>query len=1048
MPYSIVQVAAADGSAAGTTIAATFASPVTAGNTIVVFCCAEGASTLSSCADTVNGSYGSIRTNVNDTTNNECVGVFLFSNSAGGTPTVTVTLSGSEVFRGILAVEVAGALTSSSSYGGSGGQAQNAAGTDGVTTGNVTPSGQPAGLLAISMSTGSAPPGTAPNLGTGFSNIGAGTFWTMGSAGAYIRAEHKRLTSTGAVPATFTQTAAVLHAQVAIVVLEAPTVGPTPTAFSPTDNATGASRTPTLTITFDENVQAVSGNITIKKSSDNSTVETISVTNGAKVSFASNVVTITPNALAYGTEYYVLVDNGAIESAVDAEDWAGVSSTTAWSFTTALAVDFAAAGAAAFSGSGGTSVAPAWPASGDNSGAYYDLLVIGIKPLTSGAGTATTPSGWTSLGSLTGAGGYGAQGGDTGNCDLFVFGRISDGTATGTLSVTIATGAAGGIGWGKILRLKKNSPGAWNVVLATGSDVTGTSNIGVTFGSDPGVAANDLVVVGMCIPTDVNVGAFFSSNALTQTGVTFGTIVEQQEFGSSTGNDIGGIVCYAPVTAGSSSAAPSYSATAATNTNSRGPAAFVRLRSAASNTLTAGNGSYAVTGNATGLRATRKLVAAAGTFALTGNAAGLTKTSGAATIVASSGAYALTGNATGLRAGRRLVAAAGTLALTGNAVGLRGTRRIVAQAGSYGVTGNAQVVEYVRTIASADGTYVLAGNAVGLRAVRRLTCATGSLSLTGNAATLALSRRVTAQAGTYALGGQAVALSLFRRVVAAAGSYAATGSSVGLRAGRRLPAASGTYGLTGSATALSTQGQHPIIASPGAYSVIGNAVGLRVTRRLVAQAGSYAITGAGAALNRGVPLPAGAYALTGFPAALRVSRRLQAAAGTYGFTALPQVLRVARRLPAQAGTYGLAGNDAQLGAQLGAQGLHTLAAASGTFTLTGRDVGLRAQRRLAASSGAFGVTGSPAAFVRGRGLMLAGGSFALTGNPATFSVGRRLLCDAGTYALAGRLVTLTGPGPQFTGPDTASDFRVARPDAAVGGFRAVLSDRATFRNGR
>ena len=55
---------------------------------------------------------------------------------------------------------------------------------------------------------------------------------------------------------------------------------PTLQSLSPLDNATGVSTTTNLTITFSEVVTIGTGDILIKKLSDNSTVETIDVTSG------------------------------------------------------------------------------------------------------------------------------------------------------------------------------------------------------------------------------------------------------------------------------------------------------------------------------------------------------------------------------------------------------------------------------------------------------------------------------------------------------------------------------------------------------------------------------------------------------------------------------------------------------------------------------------------------------------------------------------------------------------------------------------------------
>jgi len=245
------------------------------------------------------------------------------------------------------------------------------------------------------------------------------------------------------------------------------------------------------------------------------------------------------------------------------------------------AVTFQSAGAIAYSASGGTTVAPAYPtplAAGD-----LLVLIIGMKPSTANGGTVTTPTGWTPIASLTGAGGYGTTlAADTGNTNLFTYYHVSDGTETGTLTVTIGTN---NISWAQIYRISKTLA-AWDVAGATGSDTTGDATVSIAFGSNPGVTAGDFILGAMCIPTDVTTPAQFSAEAFTQTGVTFGAATEISEPDSTTGNQIGGFVVRAAVTAGTGSANPTMTATAAgTVTNVRGPGVFIRIREVNASTI-------------------------------------------------------------------------------------------------------------------------------------------------------------------------------------------------------------------------------------------------------------------------------------------------------------------------------------------------------------------------------------------------------------------------------------------------------------------------------
>jgi hypothetical protein len=239
------------------------------------------------------------------------------------------------------------------------------------------------------------------------------------------------------------------------------------------------------------------------------------------------------------------------------------------------------AGTIAYSSSGGTSVAPAYP-SGIQAG---DALILFVhqKPSTANGGTVTTPSGWTLLGSLTGAGGYSSTlGADTGNTNVFVYYKTTvSGSETGTQSVTVGTN---GVCSAQIHRISPNSSGStWSYAMATGSRTTGSASTSITFGTDPGVAAKDLCVCYFGIPTDVTVPNQFSAEAFSQTGITWGTVTEANEPVTATGNDLGGVVCYAQAVSGTSSAAPVFSTTAGgTVTNVRGPAAFVRVREVSS----------------------------------------------------------------------------------------------------------------------------------------------------------------------------------------------------------------------------------------------------------------------------------------------------------------------------------------------------------------------------------------------------------------------------------------------------------------------------------
>ncbi len=109
---------------------------------------------------------------------------------------------------------------------------------------------------------------------------------------------------------------------------------PTLSSSSPSDNATEVATNANIVLTFSEAVDVESGNITIKKSYDDSTIETIDVT-GAKVSGSgSTEITINPSTdLTADIDYYILIDDTAFDDTAG-NSYSGISSSTALNFST------------------------------------------------------------------------------------------------------------------------------------------------------------------------------------------------------------------------------------------------------------------------------------------------------------------------------------------------------------------------------------------------------------------------------------------------------------------------------------------------------------------------------------------------------------------------------------------------------------------------------------------------------------------------------------------------------------------------------------------
>ncbi len=110
---------------------------------------------------------------------------------------------------------------------------------------------------------------------------------------------------------------------------------PAISVLSPADGATGVSVSANLVIMFSEAVTVQTGNIVIKKTSDNSTVETIAVTDGAKVTGSgTSTITINPTVtLGALVGYYVQIAATAFDDH-SGNSYAGLADTTSWNFTT------------------------------------------------------------------------------------------------------------------------------------------------------------------------------------------------------------------------------------------------------------------------------------------------------------------------------------------------------------------------------------------------------------------------------------------------------------------------------------------------------------------------------------------------------------------------------------------------------------------------------------------------------------------------------------------------------------------------------------------
>jgi endonuclease I len=108
---------------------------------------------------------------------------------------------------------------------------------------------------------------------------------------------------------------------------------PTIATLTPSNAATGVAINTNLVILFSEPIVKGTGNILIKKVSDNSIVQTIDVTTATPVTVAGSTATIAINTLLNSTAYYIEIPNTAFTD-VATNAFAGFSGSSTWSFTT------------------------------------------------------------------------------------------------------------------------------------------------------------------------------------------------------------------------------------------------------------------------------------------------------------------------------------------------------------------------------------------------------------------------------------------------------------------------------------------------------------------------------------------------------------------------------------------------------------------------------------------------------------------------------------------------------------------------------------------
>lgn len=196
----------------------------------------------------------------------------------------------------------------------------------------------------------------------------------------------------------------------------------------------------------------------------------------------------------------------------------------------------------------------------------------------------TLPTGWVALSNNQANGGSGASGIDTGSVYTTIFVKIADGTESGNLAVTITSGNAAR---GRMFRYAKSKGMKWDLACAQGADNTAGTDWSVTGGSDPGMQAGDVVLVGSGTNTDAY---SYKNQKITQTGVEYDPgVIEREDSGGSNGDDLALVVSEHRILSGTSSAAPIFTMTSQNTAANRpaGGSVFLRIRQVATPSIRA-----------------------------------------------------------------------------------------------------------------------------------------------------------------------------------------------------------------------------------------------------------------------------------------------------------------------------------------------------------------------------------------------------------------------------------------------------------------------------
>lgn len=165
---------------------------------------------------------------------------------------------------------------------------------------------------------------------------------------------------------------------------------------------------------------------------------------------------------------------------------------------------------------------------------------------------------------------------------------------------------------------------------------------------------------------------------------------------------------------------------------------------------------------------------------------------------------------------------------------------------------------------------------------------------------------------------------------------------------------------------------------------------------------------------------------------------MAADSGTVSVTGNAATLTAQRKLVAQAGSFSVVGNDTGLTFDSGGV---TLAADAGTFAVAGNAAGLGHGYRLTAAPGSFSVVGNATALRAQRKLAAESGTFAVAGHASSLNHGFRMLAAAAAFVLVGNAVGLAGQRKLVASP---ASFSIVANPAALQSQRKLAAQSGSY----